>query len=273
METIHIFDEFINKEDNDTTRHEKRIKLEPLIFDILKVKYYNIFDTFWKNNSVIKNTNKSIVIIERRIHENLAFLLRNMFYYAPSWAITVICSDINYNYIKDICTNNLNNITIIPLLKENPEREIARIEYNNILKSYSFYENIPYEHIFIVEMDSYLRKPIDETIFQYDYVAAPYSWDETSSGGGMSYRKRSVMLNICKQYISDIPMQDCYALEGIKTLGYKMPEFMDGITYIAESCFYDDPMGVHQWWTFFRVEDEYAEEILKNYLELEILKE
>ena len=70
------------------------------------------------------------------------------------------------------------------------------IEYNDLLKSYNFYEQIPYEHIFIVEMDSYLRKPLDETMFQYDYVAAPYGWDETSAGGGMSYRKRSVMLDI-----------------------------------------------------------------------------
>jgi len=51
METIHMFNEFINKEDNDTTRHEKRTKLEPLIFDILKVKYYTIFDD--KGNKIV----------------------------------------------------------------------------------------------------------------------------------------------------------------------------------------------------------------------------
>ena len=111
MESIHIFDEFIDKDLNGSDPqilHQKRTKLEPFIYDILKIKYYNIFDTFWKKNTVQKDTNKSIVIIERRIHPNLSFLIRNMFYYARDWSITIICSDINFSYLKTILTNNNN---------------------------------------------------------------------------------------------------------------------------------------------------------------------
>ena len=266
METLCIFDEIHNL-------HDKRTKLEPLIFDILKNKYLNTFEEFWRAHSVIKDTNKSIVIVERRIHENLLFILRNVFYYAKSWAITVICSDINYNYVKTICTNNSDSVNIIPLFQGNPERDIARAEYNDLLKTSFFYEQIPYEHLFLVEMDSYLRKPIDETMFNYDYVAAPWAWDESSAGGGMSYRKRSVMLNMCKNFKSDTPMQDCYALEGIKALGYKMPCFESGLSYISESCYINNPMGVHQWWTFFTTNTEYSNEVFHNYLDLEILKD
>jgi hypothetical protein len=265
METIHIFDEM------SSDLHEKRTRLEPLIFDILKRKYFHLFEDFWRRNTVIKDTNKSIVIVERRIHENLAFILRNVFYYAPSWAITIICSDINYNYIKTICANNKEHINIIPLLQGNPERDVARNEYNSLLKRLDFYEQIPYEHLFFVEMDSYLRKQIDITMFDYDYVAAPYSWDKTSAGGGMSYRKRSVMIDICQNFKSDTPMQDCYALEGVKALGYKMPN--SAIPYIVESCYVNDPMGVHQWWTFFTTNQEYSAEVFHNYLDLEIYKD
>ena len=136
--------------------------------------------------------------------------------------------------------------------------------------SKEFYESIPYEHLLIVEMDSYLRKPLDESMFQYDYVASPYEWDKESAGGGISYRKKSVMLDICKNYKSNTLMQDCFVLEGIKMLGYKMPKFLIGMKYFCESTFYDDPIGVHQWWTFF--EKKYTEYVFHKYLELELLK-
>jgi len=270
METIHIFDEFegITPEEG---LHLKRTHLEPLIFDILKRKYFRLFEEYWRNNSVVKDANKTIVIVERRIHENLAFILHNVFYYARDWSITVICSDVNFAYIKTICTNNADNVKIIPVFQGNPSRDEGRAQYNDILKEEFFYQLLDAQHLFFVEMDSYLRKPIDESMFEYDYVAAPYGWDESSAGGGMSYRKRSVMLDICKNFKSETLMQDCYALEGIKALKYKMPEFMKGMEYVAESCYVDDPMGLHQWWTFFRIDEEHSELIFHKYLDLEII--
>lgn len=259
--------------DETNSLHEKRMKLEPLIFDVLKYKYLDTFEKFWNTHTVLKDTNKSIIVVERRIHENLIFLLRNVFYYARDWAITVICSDINYNYVKTVCTTNNCSVNIVPLFEGNPERDVARKEYNDLLKKYSFYIQIPYEHLFLVETDSYLRKPIDETMFIYDYVAAPYSWDNSSAGGGMSYRKRSMMLDICERFKSESPMQDCYALEGVKALGYKTPPFEIGVKYVSESCFVNDPMGVHQWWTFFTSNEKQSEIVFHNYLNLQLLKE
>jgi len=270
METVNLFDEF-KSENTVENIHLKRTRVEPLIFDILKRKYFNIFEEFWSNNSVVKDADKSIIIVERRIHENLAFILRNVFYYARDWSITIICSNVNYKYVKKICTNNLDNIRIVPVFHGNPDRDEARAQYNDLLKELSFYQLLRSEHLFFVEMDSYLRRPIDETMFEYDYVAAPYGWDEASAGGGMSYRKRSVMLDICKNFRSKTSMQDCYALEGIKALGYKMPDIVRGVEYVAESCYYDDPMGVHQWWTFFTMDEEHSELIFHKYLELEIV--
>ena len=269
METIHIFDEFPGDNDLDQL-HEKRVKLEPLIYDILKRKYFRLFEEFWRNNKVKKESNKSIVIIERRIHPNLAFLLRNMFYYARDWSITVICSDISYDYIKTICTNNSDNVNILPLFKGNPAREIAINEYNNLLKDASFYESLSYDHLFIVQTDTYLRKPIDETMLNYDYVAAPWGWDHSSAGGGMSYRKKSAMIDICRNFKESYGMEDGFINEGVKALGYKMPEFMDGIKYVAESCHHVDPMGVHQWWTFFNNALEHKEIVFHNYLDLKV---
>jgi hypothetical protein len=276
METIHIFDEFIDKDLNGSDPqilHQKRTKLEPFIYDILKIKYYTIFDTFWKKNTVQKDTNKSIVIIERRIHPNLSFLIRNMFYYARDWSITIICSDINFSYLKTILTNNSENVILLPLFEGSPEKDIAIEEYNTLLKSSSFYNLLSYEHLLIVQTDTYLRRKIDETIFNYDYVASYFAWDKTSCGGGMSFRKRSSMIDICDTFKKEIIMEDCFINEGVKELGYTMPDYKDGINYICESCYSENPFGLHQWWTFYSIKSDPYLVFLKNYLELEILKD
>jgi hypothetical protein len=276
MDTIHIFDEFIDKDlngSNPEILHKKRTSIEPFIYDILKTKYYSIFDTFWKNNSIKKNTNKSIVIIERRIHPNLAFLIRNMFYYARDWSMTIICSDVNFSYLKTVLTNNSDNVILLPLFEGNPNRDIAINEYNNLLKSSYFYRLLPFEHLFIVQTDTYLRRKIDESILNYDYVASFFAWDKTSCGGGMSYRKRSSMISICDKFKKEISIEDCFINEGVKMLGYKIPDYKDGLNYICESCYSENPFGLHQWWTFYSIKSDPYLIFFNKYLELEILKD
>jgi len=268
METIELFGKYIKQYDDSEIIHEKRMRLEPLIYDILKMKYYNIFDKFWNMNKIQTNTNKAIVLVERRIHENLAFILRNMFYFAPHWSIVVVCSDENYNYLKEISSNN--NVRLLQLFEGSPDRDTARNEYNSLLKSAEFYENLPFEHLFIVQTDTYLRKPIDESMFDYDYVAAPFNWNYDCAGGGMSYRKKSTMIDVCKNFKKDISSEDCFICENTKELGYKVPNYLDGMKYVCESCFYVDPMGVHQWWTFMDENVQHKEIIFHNYLKLEV---
>jgi hypothetical protein len=276
MDTIHIFDEFIDKDlngSNPEILHKKRTSIEPFIYDILKTKYYSIFDTFWKNNSIKKNTNKSIVIIERRIHPNLAFLIRNMFYYARDWSMTIICSDVNFSYLKTVLTNNSDNVILLPLFEGNPNRDIAINEYNNLLKSSYFYRLLPFDHLLIVQTDTYLRRKIDESILNYDYVASFFAWDKTSCGGGMSYRKRSSMISICDKFKKEISIEDCFINEGVKMLGYRIPDYKDGLNYICESCYSENPFGLHQWWTFYSIKSDPYLIFFNKYLELEILKE
>ena len=269
METIELFGEYIKENIDPTFLHEKRMRLEPLIYDILKSKYYTIFDNFWNENK-IKDSNKAIVLVERRIHENIAFILRNMFYFARDWSIVVVCSDKNYNYLKNICKGQENNVKLLQLFETSPDRDTARNEYNSMLKSAEFYESLPYEHLFIVQTDTYLRKPIDESMFEYDYVAAPFNWDYKSAGGGMSYRKRSSMIDICNNFKKDVSSEDCFISENVKLLGYKMPDYLEGMKYVSESCFYVDPMGVHQWWTFMVDNFDHKEIIFHNYLKMDI---
>ena len=74
--TIHIFDEYAMPVEilRDSQRHTKRIQLEKLIFSILKTRYGKFFQDFWTSYFPPVTSKKQIVIVERRIHENLEFI-------------------------------------------------------------------------------------------------------------------------------------------------------------------------------------------------------
>ena len=70
-----------------------------------------------------------------------------------------------YQPIQIKLTNNSDNVILLPLFEGNPNRDIAINEYNSLLKSSYFYNLLPFEHLLIVQTDTYLRRKIDETIF------------------------------------------------------------------------------------------------------------
>ena len=260
----------------DKEKHEKRMVLEPRVFDILKEKYLTPLQDFWASYTVPYDAENRVVIIERRIHPNLEFILYNAAYFARGWGITIVCSDLNKNYIESLLKHNLDLVQVITMFEGNPEPSIGKNEYNMLLQSKEFYEALPSEGLLLMEMDTYLRKPIDPKILSYDYVACPYGWDETTSGGGLSFRKKSAMIDICNRYNQIEAAQDIFACRGVKALGYSMPPFTDATTYFSESVLYEDPVGVHQWWTFAGLNDPscpFDEEFFTSLMSLQMYRE
>lgn len=254
----------------DEDRHIKRIKLEPLIFDILKSKYGKILQEKYKTYQPpdIGKEKGLIIIIERRIHENLQFILHNAATAAPDWRIIMICSDINKNYCELIGENKA---TVIPIYKGNPGRDAARNEYNKILKDPEFYRMLPSENLLFLQTDSYLRKQIPDFFTNYDYIGAPFTWDRDNMGGGLTFRKRSAMINICTNFHEDIDSEDLFISKGIAKLNYKKPSYSEAIPYFSESTIFEEPIGVHQWWTFFYPGIDNADVFFKKLLTLQYL--
>jgi hypothetical protein len=44
--------------------------------------------------------------------------------------------------------------------------------------------------------------------------------------------------------------EDCFFAEGCKALGKAIPIFPERYMYFVESMFYEEPIGVHQWWSY-----------------------
>jgi hypothetical protein len=272
METIHIFDEYLISPLylNDEDRHLKRMKLEPLIFDILKSKYGKILQEKYKlyEPPPIGKEKGLIIIVERRIHENLQFILHNAATAAPNWRIIIICSDINKRYCEIISENKA---IVIDVFKGSPGRDKARSEYNKLLKDPEFYRHLPSENLLFLQTDSYLRKSIPESFMNYDYIGAPFTWDKDNMGGGLTFRKRGAMIDICTNFHENIDSEDLFISKGIDKFNYKKPSYFEAIPYFSESTVFEEPVGVHQWWTFFYPGIDNPEVFFKKLLMLQYL--
>jgi len=271
--SIHIFDEFQELVEclSDSERHRKRVELERLVFSALKTRYGAHFKAFWQSYIPPVYTKKKIVIIERRIHENLEFILQNCAWAGAEggWGLAIVCSDMNLKYIQDLVGDKRGYIQIIPHFKGNPPPAEGKREYNDLLQKVKFYDLFNDDHLCLVEMDCYFRKPIPDSVLTCDYIASPYAWDPLGAGGGLSFRNRNVMREVCWAYPEKREAQDIFMSDNIRALGFSMPPLLYSKDIVAESILDADPVGVHQWWTFFSPKLENAEEIFHRFMTIE----
>ena len=249
--------------------HAKRVTIDPFIFDSLKNLYSSYFKKEWNTNIIPTKSNKAIVIVERRCHPNLEFILHNVSYFAQGYTIHIFCSKANLEFIKTILGSQIENIHIYVRFEDVGKPEQGKTEYNNLLRDKTFWNLFEEEHILTIETDCYLLQRIPETIYEYDYVASKWFWDQSvPGGGGLSYRKCSVMKKICEldnPLVKDCLMQDSFVSNGIKLLDLKYSH-----EFFTESTLLKNPIGTHQWWTFFNtnLHNNIIKGVIRKYLTL-----
>jgi len=237
--------------------HKYRCELEPFVFDALNSLYGKQLDEFWNSSDIPKISDKAICIVERRCHPNLKFCLQNAAYYARGYSIHIFCSKANLDFIHIICGKQFDNLNIYPIFEDIGTPETGKKEYNNLLKTYAFWNSFNAEHVVTIETDSYFLKPIPDSIYAYDYVGSKWvSKEEEPGGGGLTYRKVSVMKEIVDLNIEGHEMQDTFASHGIQQLNKKFPTLEEAYYYFTEGHISDAGIGAHQWWTFIHNFDD-----------------
>jgi hypothetical protein len=68
--------------------------------------------------------------------------------------------------------------------------------YNLLLTSKQFWESIQEENILIFQHDSEILRHGIEDFYAYDYVGAPWKFQQHGGNGGLSFRKRSAMIKV-----------------------------------------------------------------------------
>ncbi len=150
------------------------------------------------------------VLIEFRKFSHLEFLLRNTIIKFPSWSHTVVCGNLNEDFIRkmctDICKDNESSIKIVKLDIDN----LTPSDYSSLLSTKNFWENFTGEKLLVYQEDTMLFHNKITPFLQYDYVGAPWppNQNDNSYGvgnGGFSLRSKSKMLEcIDKVNIAEI---------------------------------------------------------------------
>lgn len=73
-------------------------------------------------------------------------------------------------------------------------------DYNMLLTTYEFWEALPFDKVLIIQHDSGLLREGIEKFLEWDYVGAPWGFQEYGGNGGLSLRSREAMMKVIEQF-------------------------------------------------------------------------
>lgn len=119
-------------------------------------------------------------------------------------------------------------------------------EYNKRLTSKEFWEDIDEENILIIQHDSALLRSGIEEFYKWDYVGAPWTFQQHGGNGGLSFRKKSAMIEcIEKVPYNGIDNEDIYFSNALKTLGKNLAPREACEQFSCEAIFKLGTLGYH----------------------------
>ncbi len=229
-----------------------RNSLEPYVYSHLIENYGKMLQEHWESYLPPLESEHAFVIVERRAHPNFRFVLQNMAWSAPHMAVYIFCSDENRAFIEAILGDKADSFHIIEVFKGDVSREEGKNGYNHVMTDYRFYEFITATYILTIQMDNIIRRKISESMFVGDYWGNPWAWrTDAAGGGGATVRRVAAMIELCKKHRPDPstdipPLEDAWVAE--RAISY--PNFEFRRAHLMESVPTEDPVVLHQFWTF-----------------------
>jgi hypothetical protein len=226
--------------------------LEPYFYSHLTENYGKMLQEHWETYRPPLTSENAFVIVERRAHPNFRFILQNMAWAAPHMAVYLFCSDENLAFIEAILGDKINSFHIIEAFQGDVSREEGKIGYNDIMTDYRFYESISATYILTIQMDNIIRRKIPASLFVGDYWGNPWAWrTHAAGGGGATVRRVTAMIELCKKHRPDPtidvpPLEDAWIAERTSSF----PDFEFRREHLMESIPTNDPVILHQFWTF-----------------------
>lgn len=209
------------------------------------------------------------VFVEFRILPHIEFIIRNAIIKLGSdWSHTIICGDLNYDFMVDLCFHISPFIKVINTGLDN----VAANNYNIMLTSQEFWELLEGEKILIYQEDSIMFKNNIDDFLIYDFIGAPFPKDQNDTpnlvgNGGFSLRSKSAMLRVIKsislvdtsynsstlRYMKNSglinPPEDVYFSKNLQELGLgKVAPYEIALRFSSESVMNKSSLGGHKYW-------------------------
>jgi hypothetical protein len=221
-------------------------------YHILK-KYNNNID-FFSNYNKNNKERYTAIIVEPREHKALEFVLNNFVEnLSENWDFIIFHGNKNIDYLLNtlkspLLSKNINRIKLINLNVDN----LSIRDYNNLLVSKDFYDNIPTEVFLIFQTDSIICKEYKDLIndfIKYDYVGAPLK-AKLVGNGGLSLRRKSKMLEIIKNCEYKNEPEDVYFSVSCSNVDINKPSYEKSKEFGVEAVYHPNSFGVHKLWRF-----------------------
>jgi hypothetical protein len=200
------------------------------------------------------------VIIEPRIHCAWKLVLKNFLTNLDErWDFLIVCGLLNKDFLVDLIETNFkehkHRITIHQLNIEN----FVGGEYTKFMIEPFIYELIPTETFITFQLDTLISAKYKDYIYdflEYDYVGAPWrpgvlvydyeKMDVLVGNGGLSLRKKTAMLNIIKNDVTNTRYEnnineDIFFSKNIKN----KPSVETAKLFSVETFFSEKSFGIH----------------------------
>ena len=217
----------------------------------------------------LETSNFECVLIEYRCFPHLEFIIRNnILKLGSKWCFTIICGNLNYDYLVQICNSISSKIQIIRTNYNN----LLPSEYSRFLSSLEFWILLKGKQILICQEDAIIFKNNIEDFLYFDYIGAP--WMKTKNdniscvgNGGLSLRTKDIMIQIIKkqsifetkfnsctlEYIKNtnsfIPPEDVYFTKNMEDFNIgKLADWNSANKFSSESVFNKNSFAGHNFW-------------------------
>lgn len=217
----------------------------------LNLSLWNNYIENIKIKGIIEVQNQSInncIIVEPRNHRYLEKIIYKFAeFLGHKFQFQIFHGNNNVGLINNIKNNKIKNLKSFNLDIEN----LTINEYSDLLKSEIFWNNVEGENILLFQTDAIILKNFSDEYFQYDYIGAPWKnlnsiTNNSIGNGGLSFRKKSVMLEIIKKYKDDNLIEDLYFSKYLKIENKKLPNIDLAKKFCVENVYYHDPTFLHK---------------------------
>jgi hypothetical protein len=214
-------------------------------------------------------SDKEAVNIEYRCFPHLEFIIRNnIIKLGKDWCQTVICGNLNYDFMVNMCKQISPKIKVIRTNYDN----LWPSEYSKFLASLPFWDLLEGKKILIYQEDAIVFKRNVEDFLYFDYIGAPWTEDKNDNrsgvgNGGISLRTKEIMKKIIKtksiehtvfnsctiDYMKNtnsfIPPEDVYFTKNMEDFNIGiLADRKNASKFSTESIFNPNSFAGHNFW-------------------------
>lgn len=228
----------------------------------------------------VPNASKVAVLVEPRLHYALEFAVLNALLHLPNdWAIHVFHGTTNRQYAEGVL-GNVSNVRFTQL----PLAIMDIPDYNDLLKSSSFWHSISADKALIIQTDSVILDHNINDFMDSDYIGAPWHranerWSIMSKdipqgvgNGGLSLRTTKAMLEIISRYGATSErseQEDIFFAKHVEMSGFRLAPRQQAYHFCMEVPCADlreksgGPFALHAAWYYFK-DDEKLQGMLEK---------